>query len=311
MRGRFGPPPPDGGPRLQRGDRTGPRSGRPTLPGPETELVTLDPGVRRPSPRPPAPVHGSSPLRLEQLVTGLGDPVTVFAHGLAGDISGTRPLGSAVTGRRVFFHFRGHGRSDAPPGPWSFGDLAGDLRGVADLAGATRAVGVSMGAGALCRLLAETPDRFERIVLYLPAPLDGSRPEAALRRLDRLLASVESGEAAMIADAVEAEIPAAVRNTPAGWGFLRQRVDQLQRDGLAAELSTLWSAPPLPDESLLKAFRGRALVIGCQGDEIHPVAGAERVAGLLDADLHVYDRPSILWTDRADLRERISAFLNA
>ncbi|WP_373872609.1 alpha/beta fold hydrolase [Actinoplanes couchii] len=291
---RFGPPPPDGGPRLQRNDRTGPRTGRPTLPGPATEVVTLPSGVR-----------------VEQLATGTGTPVTVFAHGLAGDIAGTRPLGSAVTGRRVFFHFRGHGRSDVPPGPWSFADLATDLRAVADLAGASRAVGVSMGAAALCRLIAETPARFERVVLYLPAPLDGTRAPASVQRLERLLASVESGEAAMIADAVEPEIPTAVRNTPAGWSFLRQRVEQLQRDGLAPEVASVWPEPALPDEAALKAFTGRALVLGCRGDETHPAAWAERIAALLNAELEVYDRPSIIWTSRNALRERISTFLNA
>ncbi|WP_328462786.1 alpha/beta hydrolase [Actinoplanes sp. NBC_00393] len=295
MRGRFGPPPPDGGPRLQRADRTGPRTGRPTLPGPATELVTLPSGVR-----------------LEQLITGAGDPVTVFAHGLAGDIAGTRPLGSAVAGRRAFFHFRGHGRSDVPPGPWSFEDLTAELRGVADLAGATRALGVSMGAAALCRLLGETPDRFERVVLYLPAPLDGKRPAAAVERLQRLLASVESGEAAMIAEAVEQEMPAAVRNTPAGWSHLRQRVAQLQQDGLAVELESIWERPAMADESLLRAFRGRALVIGCLGDEVHPVGWAERLAELLpDAELEVFDRPAVLWNSRRELRDRISTFLNA
>jgi 3-oxoadipate enol-lactonase len=126
------PPPPDGGPRTWGPGPTGPRTGRPTLPAPPTEIIETPHGVR-----------------LEQLTTGVGQPVTVFGHGLAGDIAGTRPLGSAVAGRRVFFHFRGHGRSDAPPGPWTFGDLATDLRAVADLAGATRALGVSMGAGAL------------------------------------------------------------------------------------------------------------------------------------------------------------------
>jgi 3-oxoadipate enol-lactonase len=291
---RFGPPPPDGGPRLQRVDRTGPRGGRPTLPGPATELVTLPSGVR-----------------VEQLVTGAGDPITVFAHGLAGDVSGTRPLGSAVTGRRVFFHFRGHGRSDIPPGPWSFDDLAAELRAVADLTRATRAVGVSMGAAALCRLLAASPDRFERVVLYLPAPLDGARAAASVQRLERLLASVESGEAAMIADAVEQEMPPSVRNTPAGWSFLRQRVEQLQRDGLAPEIESVWSAPALADEWLLKEFRGRALVIGCHGDDTHPAAWASRIAGLLPgAELQLYDRPAVLWSNRAALRDRISEFLN-
>ncbi|MEU4559902.1 alpha/beta hydrolase [Actinoplanes sp. NPDC023936] len=294
MRGRFGPPPPDGGPRLQRADRTGPRTGRPTLPGPATELVTLPSGVR-----------------VEQLITGTGDPATVFAHGLAGDISGTRPLGSGVTGRRVFFHFRGHGRSGAPPGPWSFADLATELSEVADLSGATRAVGVSMGAAALCRLLAANPARFDRVVLYLPAPLDGRRPAVAAQRLERLLAAVESGEAAMIAEAVEAELPPAVRNTPAGWSHLRQRVEQLQRDGLAPELESIWAAPALAEDALLRAYRGRALVVGCLGDEVHPASWAERLAELLpDAELEVFDRPAVLWNHRRELRDRISAFLN-
>ena len=292
---RFGPPPPDGGPRLQRPDPTGPRSGRPTLPTPPTEIITTPSGVR-----------------LEQLVTGVGDPVTVFAHGLGGDISGTRPLGSGVTGRRVFFHFRGHGRSDAPAAPWSFADLADELRAVADLSGATRALGVSMGAGALARVLADTPERFERVVFYLPPPLDGTRPAPAEARAERLLAAVESGEAASIAAAVEPELPAAVRNTPAGWAYLRQRVEQLQRDGLAGELTTLWRAPAVADQQRLARFRGRALVLGAAGDEIHPVGWAERLAALLpDAELHVYEHPSMIWTNRRELRDRISAFLNA
>ncbi|MFI7541341.1 alpha/beta fold hydrolase [Actinoplanes sp. NPDC049599] len=288
------PPPPDGGPRSSGPGPSAPRSGRPTLPMPPTQLIGTPRGGR-----------------LEQLVTGVGEPVTVFAHGLAGDIAGTRPLGSAVLGRRVFFHFRGHGRSEAPPGPWSFADLAEDLRAVADRAGATRALGVSMGAGALCRVLAATPERFERIVLYLPAPLDGVRPPVAAARLARLLAAVESGEASLVAEAVEPELPPSVRNTPTGWSYLRQRVEQLLTDGLAPELDTLWRAPAVPDESVLAAFPGRALVIGCVGDDVHPAPVAERLAGLLpSAELQVYERPALLWTHRKELRERISTFLN-
>ena len=288
------PPPPDGGTRTWGPTPKAPRTGRPTLPAPPTEIIGTPSGVR-----------------LEQLVSGVGDPVTVFAHGLAGDITSTRPFGSAVAGRRVFFHFRGHGRSDSPPGPWGFADLAADLRAVADRGHATRAVGVSMGAGALCRLLAETPDRFERVVLYLPAPLDGVRPPLAAARLERLLTAVQSGEAAAVAEAVEAELPPSVRNTPAGWSYLRQRVEQLQRDGLAAQLDTLWRAPAVPDDELLTLVTAKVLVIGCVGDEVHPVAVAERLAGLMPhADLHVYDRPAMLWHSRKELRERISTFLN-
>lgn len=248
---------------------------------------------------------------LEQLVTGSGEPVTVFAHGFAGDIAGTRPLGSGVTGRRVFFHFRGHGRSAAPPGPWTFGDLAADLRAVADRAGATRALGVSMGSGALCRVLSETPDRFERVVFYLPASLDGVRPEAAVSRTARLLSAVEADDAAAIAAAIEAEMPADVRGTPAGDAYVRQRAAQVREHPLSPQLSTLWREPAVPDVTTLARFGGRALVLGCLGDAVHPVAWAERLAGLLPkADLFVYADPAVIWHNRRDLRERISAFLN-
>lgn len=294
MRDFRWPPPPDGGPRTYGPGPSAPRSGRPALPDPETELVTTPHGVR-----------------LEQLVTGTGDPVTVFAHGLGSGISTTRPLGSAVTGRRIFFQFRGHGRSEAPEGRWSYADLARDLRAVADLGGATQALGVSLGAGALCRVLWESPERFSRVVFVLPAVLDEPRPDAARRRLTELLTAVRSGNAAEIAEAVSAEVPPAVRNTPVGWAYLRQRVDQLTRDGLGAGLAGLPEQVAVRQRSDLAAVTAPALVIGCAGDDLHPVAVAEQLAAALPAaTLHVYDKPGLFWSHRADLRERISGFLN-
>jgi pimeloyl-ACP methyl ester carboxylesterase len=113
---------------------------------------------------------------LEYLVAGVGPavPVTVFAHGRGSSIAETRPLGSGVPGRKVFFHFRGYGRSSPAPDPWHPAD---DLRVVADHVGGTRAVGASLGAAAVCLLLAEQPDRFSRVVLYLPAVLPPVPPD--------------------------------------------------------------------------------------------------------------------------------------
>ncbi|MFI2661571.1 alpha/beta fold hydrolase [Micromonospora carbonacea] len=294
MRGFRWPPPPDGGPRTWGPGPGAPRTGRPALPEPETELV--------------ATPHGA---RLEQLATGAGDPVTVFAHGLGNGIATTRPFGSGVAGRKVFFQFRGHGRSDAPPGPWSYLDLARDLRAVADLANATRAFGASLGAGALCRLLAESPERFDRLVFFLPAALDQPRTPAARDRIAALIEAVESGDASAVADVVSAELPPAVRNTPAGWAYLRQRLDHLLRDGLAAGLADLPDQAPLGDRAELAAVTAPALVLACAGDDLHPVEVAEQLAAALPrATLHVYDRPGVLWSERADLRERISGFLN-
>ncbi|MFI7603808.1 alpha/beta fold hydrolase [Micromonospora sp. NPDC049366] len=294
MRGFRWPPPPDGGPRTWGPGPGAPRTGRPALPEPETDLVTTPHGVR-----------------LERLVTGAGDPVTVFAHGLGNGIATTRPFGSGVTGRRVFFQFRGHGRSDAPPGSWDYADLARDLRAVADLEGAGRAFGASLGAGALCRLLVESPERFDRLVFFLPAVLDRPRGEVARQRLTALLEAVQSGDASAVAEVVSVELPPAVRNTPAGWAYLRQRLDQLLRDGLASGLASLPEQVAVPSTDALAAVTAPALVIGCAGDDLHPVEVAEQLAAALPAaTLHVYDRPGVLWSERADLRTRISSFLN-
>ena len=48
---------------------------------------------------------------LEMVRSGRGEPVTVFAHGMGASIPSTRPYASGVSGTRVFFHFRSHGRS--------------------------------------------------------------------------------------------------------------------------------------------------------------------------------------------------------
>lgn len=289
------PPPPDGRPDRYRPPVTrGPVTGRPTLPIPPTDLVATPHGVE-----------------LERLTTGDGVPVTVFAHGLASSIAETRPLGSGVAGRKVFFHFRGHGRSASPPGRWAYADLARDLRAIADLAGATSAVGASMGAGALTRLLADNPSRFAKAVFFLPAVLDTPRPAPAQQRLADLLEAVESGDAAQVAELISQEAPPPVRNTPAVWAYLRQRLDQLMRDGLAAGLAGLPGQVPVSDAAALRTVTASALVIACRGDDLHPVAVAEQLAEVLPtATLYVYDRPGVIWTERADLRERISSFLN-
>lgn len=252
--------------------------------------------------------HG---VTLEYLVAGDGAPTTAFAHGLAGGIPDTRPLGSGVVGRKVFFQFRGHGRSDPPADQIDYADLAADLRAVADEFAATRALGVSLGAGALCRVLAQTPDRFERAVFFLPSVLDQPRPAASMARARALLEAVDADDAPTAASLLSSDIPAGLRDRPAAWRYVRERLDALLRDGLAPGLGDLLEQAALPDVSVLKTVTAAALVIGCRGDVAHPPVVAEQLAALLpSATLHIYDQPSVLWTNRTDLRTRISEFLN-
>lgn len=295
MRSFRWPPPPDGKSKRWPAPRGRDEPGRP--------LLSLTPTDLRQMP------HG---ITLEYLVTGDGEPTTAFAHGLAGGIPDTRPLGSGVAGRKIFFQFRGHGRSDSPPGEISYPDLAADLRAVADEFGATRALGVSIGAGALCRLLAQTPDRFDRVIFFLPAVLDEPRPAAAMSRVRALLDAVEADDAPTAATLLSAEIPAGLRDRPAAWRYVRERLDALLRDGLAPGLAELPAQAALPDRSVLASVTAPALVIGCRGDVAHPPVIAEQLASVLpNATLHIYDQPAVLWTNRTDLRARVSEFLNS
>jgi 3-oxoadipate enol-lactonase len=250
--------------------------------------------------------HAPHGVDLEYLRAGHGEPVTVFAHGLGNGIAETRPLGSGVTGTKIFFQFRGHGRSGAPEGAWTYADLAADLAAVADAFGASRALGVSLGAGALCRLVATAPERFERLVFFLPAALAGSRPPAAAQRL----ADLRAGGAAL-RSAIAAEVPAPLRDSTSFQVYLRQRTEELARHPLSPALGTLLSDLPVPDPAALREVRVPALVLGCEGDPLHPAGAARRLAEALgDATLHMYPGPGVLWTDRADLRQRISGFLS-
>jgi 3-oxoadipate enol-lactonase len=289
------PPPPDGFPRrFGKPRNSGPSTGRPAPPSLPTEVVDTPHRVR-----------------LERLVTGVGLPVTVFAHGLGHGIAETRPLGSGVQGKRVFFQFRGHGESDSPPGEWDYGDLARDMRAISDMCGATRALGVSLGAGALCRLLAETPERFERVVFFLPAVLDRPRPTEAKQKLVELLDAINSGDVAAVANVVVDEIPPSLRNGQAGWAYVQQRINNLMNTGLSTGLLSLPEQVCVPSAGLLAEVSAEALVIGCVGDDLHPSSVAVDLARALpNARLHIYNRPSVLWHERLDLRERVSTFLN-
>jgi pimeloyl-ACP methyl ester carboxylesterase len=242
---------------------------------------------------------------LEYIVTGTGAPVTVFAHGLGGSIAETRPLASAVSGTRVFLQFRGHGGSFRPADTPDYADLAVDLAAVADHVRASRALGVSMGAAALLRLVSEQPRRFDRLVFFLPAVIDEIRSATVRQWLDRMAQASESGA---VQQFVREEIPKQVRETPAAREYLRLRAQALT--GLAPLIRSTETAVAVPDRSALSKVDAPALVIGAAGDPLHDARVARDLAGLLpDARLHIFDQPGPMWTQRAELRQLISGFL--
>jgi pimeloyl-ACP methyl ester carboxylesterase len=249
--------------------------------------------------------------RVEWLETGTGKPVTVFAHGLGSSISQTRPFGSGVPGTRVYLHFRGHGASVAPEStaPWTYPDLAGELRAVADEVRATRALGVSLGSHTLLRLVADTPERFERLVFVLPAALDGLSPSSHGRAMADLVEQRDiEGLARMLVDWQ----PPAVRELPAVRLWARRHADDLAGTPIARALRDLPEQVPLPEGLAgLSRVTAPALVIAQRGDPIHPVAVAERLAATLpNASLRVLEPGGVLWRDRPALRAAVADFLS-
>lgn len=256
-------------------------------------------------------------VRASYVRTGAGAPGTVFAHGLAGSVRNTRPFGSGVRGTRVFVQLRSHAdEADAaelpvPEQPWSYADLAAELRSAADATGATRALGVSLGAGALLRLLSQTPDRFERVVIVLPAALDEGYGAEQRARFDALVPLARAGDRAGVAERLVADQPEPVRERPDVRAWAREQADLFVRPDLVRAIEELPALRPVPDRSVLAMCTAEALVIGAEADPAHPVAVARQVADALPwSQLAIVGPGGLLWTHRERTRELIATFLN-
>jgi 3-oxoadipate enol-lactonase len=251
--------------------------------------------------------------RLHVEVDGSGDPVTVLAHGLTNscmELSAFTPL---APGTKVRFCFRGHGHSGTPePGHYRFADFASDVEAVASQYGATRAVGTSLGQGAITRLLATAPDRFERIVFVLPAALDVPLSAGALEGFDRtatLLETLPADEAVarIVDDSGRAE---AYAEQP----WLRD-VDMLlwqdlQPVGVARSLREVTRDVAITDRQLLRRVEAPAIVIAREGDPIHPADLAHVLVDLLpNAELLMLGSEAELYASIPMLVERVADFL--
>jgi pimeloyl-ACP methyl ester carboxylesterase len=214
-------------------------------------------------------------------VDGAGEPVTVFAHGLTNSCRELAPFTPSLAGTSVRFCFRGHGHSSAPEAGYGFADLAADLDAVAGTYGARNAVGTSMGAGAIMTLLERDPDRFDRIVMLLPASLDV--PFEHPERFDvvaDLLESHPRDEA--ISRILEMN---GDRYERAPW--LREFDLLLWQDmnpvGVARAIRGVTRDVSISDRELLRKVDAPVLLICREGDSIHPAALGRILHELLPA----------------------------
>lgn len=245
----------------------------------------------------------SLPSGLRWQVHGRGAPVTLVVHGLGATPGEARIPASGLSGTRVVITLPSHGDApDAPAGYWTYPRMAEDLRAVARQVGATRAVGVSLGAGALIRLLAGGTGVFERVVLLLPAALDRPRAAPAMWAFERLAEAATDRE--RLAELVAAEVPPGVEVGD----HVQARTAALMR--LGAALTDIPEQIPVPDAAVLADVDVPVLVIGATGDPLHPEHVAKATAAAFpNGSFELVPSPAPLLTHRREVRALIVDFL--
>lgn len=133
--------------------------------------------------------------------TAADAPVVVFINALGSDFRIWHPITGGFDGaaRVLLYDKRGHGLTDAPPGPGSIDDYVDDLLGLLDGLGIDEVavVGLSMGGLIAQRLAVRAPARLRALVLSGTAARIGTDTSWAER-----IAAIEANGIEGIADAV-------------------------------------------------------------------------------------------------------------
>ena len=245
---------------------------------------------------------------------GSGEPVTVYAHGVTSSIAELEPLAARAPGTRVLFDFRGHGHSETPPesAGYDHASMRRDLEHVADRYEATQAFGISMGAGAILSLLEDHPDKFERLVFFIPASIDAPNEGSpiAFPAMAHMLETYTLEE--VVTRTIDAPAQAPLFERRPYWRALwRERILRMNRVGIPRALRAYVSGTyPMRDASALKRVHAPVLILGHENDPIHDASVARRLADLLpNATLKLWDEPLEMYDDVDRFATLIGDFL--
>jgi pimeloyl-ACP methyl ester carboxylesterase len=243
-------------------------------------------------------------------VEGEGEPRVVLAHGLMNSCNELARLTPLVPGTKVRFCFRGHGHSSSPDSGYRFADFARDLEAVADRYQADVAIGTSLGAGAICHLVARKPDRFRKLVLLLPAGLD-----VAFEYGERMLRTADLTEGKIPEEAVEALLDDPERaSTYLAMPWLRDLDRMLLADfnpvGVPRAIREIVEDRPLRDRRDMARVTVPTLLICREGDVIHPAAVGRILAAIMpNAELMVFEDGPSMFQAIPSIVARVGEFL--
>ena len=206
---------------------------------------------------------------------GAGDRVLVLTHGLLMSRRMYEHLGPemAARGNRVIcVDLLGHGRSDRPVDIQLYGmsSFADQLVALLDHLGLDEAVvgGTSLGANVSLEMTARNPERVRGLFVEMPV-LDNALLAVALIFTPVMAALRFATPPLRLASAVTRRIPRTLHLVDLGLDWLRQ-----EPEPSLAVLEGLLVQRTCPPHSERVGFEQPALVIGHQGDPLHPFSDA-------------------------------------
>src|SRR5205823_6433028 len=157
----------------------------------------------------------------------------------------------------------------------------------------------------------ERPDRFERLVFFIPASIDAPNPGSP----DAYPAFAHMLETYPLQEVVSRTIDAPAQTTlfarrPYWRPLWRERIMRMNRTGVPRALRAYASGSyPVGDARALQRVRAPTLILAHENDPIHESAIARRLAGLLpNATLHVWPEPLSMYDDVAAFAAEIGEF---
>ena len=241
------------------------------------------------------------PVELYHEQAGPADaPVLLMGGSLGTRLAMWDPQLAALGARRVIrFDHRGHGRSPAPPGPYSIADLGADTLALMDRLGIERAdyCGLSIGGMVGQWLAIHAPERIGRLVLICTAP--DTLNSDAFR--DRARTVREAGTTEVVADAVVANWftePYAAAH-PDVIARHRQMIVDTPVEGYAACCEAI--AGHNVRDGLSQIIAPTLVIAGAQDRAIPPTQGEAIAAGVPGSKLQILDPAAhIASVERAD-----------
>ncbi|HEX3835025.1 MAG TPA: 3-oxoadipate enol-lactonase [Solirubrobacteraceae bacterium] len=242
-----------------------------------------------------------TPVALHHEQTGSADaPVLLMGGSLGTNLAMWDPQLPVLTGRHVIrFDHRGHGRSPAPPGPYSIADLGADVLALIDRLGIERAdyCGLSIGGMVGQWLAINAPQRIGRLVLICTSP-DTLNPDAFQ---DRARTVRDAGSTEVVADAVVANwfTQPYADGHPDVIARHRQMIVDTPVEGYAACCEAIAGHNV---RARLSQITASTLVIAAAGDRAIPPSQGEAIAaGVPGSKLQILDPAAhIASVERAD-----------